>query len=199
MVRYLSDNATEGESLELALRHTLDLEQPESMDSSMKIHFDGKTDRVRVASQDGSVSYNYTTVNETYEGLLFASGVPNGSIETGTTYNVSNFDGKPAILTNSSEVVMWEGEFTVKEMYNSDGNAINSTSYGGPEYKTYNASEYIAALENASEARAEIVVSDGGGGGGIGGIGDLFGNNPAIGLVVVGAVVGLFAAGKLSN
>jgi hypothetical protein len=200
MVRYMSDNATEGDSLELALRHTLDLEQPESMDSSMMIHFDGKTDRVRNAST-GNVTYEYTSVNETYEGLLFASGVPGGSLETGTTYNVSDFDGQPTVLpTNGSEVVMWEGQFTVEKIYNSDGNEVENVSYGGPEYKTYNASEFIAALENASEARAEIVVSDGGGGGGgIGDIGDLFGNNPAIGLVVVGAVIALFITGKFSN
>lgn len=200
MIRYTAGNATEGEDLEMALRYNLDLEQPESMDSSMKIHFDGKTDRIRNESVDGTVSYEYTSVNQTYEGIVFASGVPNGSIQTGTTYNVSNFDGQPTILTNGSEVVMWDGHFTVTEMYDSDGNAINSTTYSGPTYKSYNATEFIWALENASDARGEIVNDDGGGGGGgIGGIGDLFGNNPAIGMVVVVAVVGLFAAGKLSN
>lgn len=205
MVRYMSGNQTSGEAFELALRHSLDLEQPDRLNSTMKVHFDGLTDRVRVAGPDGNVSYNYTALNTTLEGVLFASGVPNGTIETGTTYNVSSFDGQPAMLVNGSsgieEKVFWDGQFTVEAIYDDSGNAVDSVTYSGPEYQTYNATDYIQALEKASAERAEITAAadDGGSGGGVT-IGDLFGGgNPTVGVVIVGAVVVLFIVGKVSN
>ncbi|ELY86750.1 hypothetical protein C485_07527 [Natrinema altunense JCM 12890] len=192
MVRYLSGNETSGDNLEFALRHTLDLEQPDDLDGTMVVHFNGETDRERTTDSNGTVSYEYAAVNETYEGMLFASGFPNETAETGTTYQVSDFDGQPSMLVNGSELVMWSGEFTIQEMYDSDGNAVETAQYSGPEYGTYNATEYVQGLDNASDARAEIVENETDGGGGIGFPDNPFdggGGGAFVGLVIVGALV----------
>ncbi len=111
MVRYLSGDAnTTGERYQYALRSVLDMNR-NSLDSTMVVEFDGATEETRVVNEtDGSVSYEYNHVNETYEGLLFSSSTPANGFETGVTYNVSNLEGTQKMVTggpdgDSSDVV----------------------------------------------------------------------------------------------
>ncbi|QSW84328.1 hypothetical protein [Natrinema longum] len=164
MVRYMSGNETSGDSLEYGLRSTLDLPQPDDVESTMTVHFDGKTDRQRsVNSSTGAVSYDYTTVNETYTGMLYAGGFPNGSAETGVSYNVSDFEKQPSMVLSTGEsdtteeVVFWEGQFTIQNMTDSNGSTVETMEYSGPSYSTYDASGYIDGLEEASDEREQIV------------------------------------------
>jgi len=203
MVRYMSgeSNSTE-QRFNLALRSTLNLASTD-VGNTMVVNFDGETERTRhVNKTSGNVSFTYSgSVNETYEGLLFSSETPSGGFETGTTYNASDFNGSIEMVVDggNSTVPFYQGEFTIEEIYDSEGNAVENVTWEDPKYDSYNSDEFIAALQNASEQRSQIVIqtSDDGGSGGVT-IGDLFGGNPAIGLVVVGAIVALFLAGKFS-
>ncbi|QCW04739.1 hypothetical protein [Natrinema pallidum] len=203
MVRYLSGdaNATD-DRYQYALRSVLDMNRG-SLESTMVVEFEGATDETRVVNEtDGSVSYEYNHVNETYEGLLFSSETPTGGFETGVTYNVSDLEGTQKMVTggpdgDSSDVVFYRGEFEIKEMYDGDGNEINQTDLTDqPEYGTFNATEYLEVMQQAKEDRGAI-TSDDDTGGGIGLPDNPFdgggGGGAFVGLVIIGALVVVIA------
>ncbi|PGF15810.1 hypothetical protein CP556_06570 [Natrinema sp. CBA1119] len=200
MVRYMSGDDGSGvteDRFNLALRSTLNLASGD-LDSTMVVDFEGATEKARNASDDGSVTYDYNNVNETYEGLLFSSETPDGGFEKGTEYNVSNFNGTMSMLYDggSSEATFYRGNFTITEIYDGDGNAVNQTDWSDPTYDEYNASEFVAALEDASEQRAQITADDSSGGDGDGpgpifGGGDWLegGGGGLLGLGIIGVVI----------
>ncbi len=97
---------------------------------------------------------------------------------------------------NGNQTTLIDGNLTVEAIYDADGNEVENATYTDPKYDSYNATDFINYLEENEDVRAAI-LSDGSDGGGVT-IGDLFGGNPAIGIVVVGAIVALFLAGKFS-
>ncbi|MFC3960360.1 hypothetical protein ACFOUR_18565 [Halovivax cerinus] len=167
MVRYLSGDATGGDALNIALRHALDLEHPDDLGARMVVSTDGvKANPESNVSTAGDISWSYTTLeNQSLDGLMFASGFPNSTAHVGQTYDAANLS-HVSILTGSGEFVFDSGNFTVDAIYNADGESVDSMTFSGPGYGTYNATDYIQALEDASNER-EKIIDDGGGGGGI--------------------------------
>ncbi|QCS42646.1 hypothetical protein [Natrinema versiforme] len=191
MVRYMSgadneSNVTE-DRFSLALRSTLDLAGTD-LDSTMVVEFEGATERERIASEDGSVSYEYNSVNETYEGLLFSSETPVNGFQKGETYDVSNLDGTTTMVTDggANETTFYQGNLTITTIYDSDGNEVEDVNWKDPTYDEYNATAYIEALEEASQQREQIVSEDDGDSGS-----DVTISNPFEGVGAGGAVVGL--------
>jgi len=199
MVRYLSgdSNATEGD-YRTALAYTLDTSNPNLTETStMKVHIDGYTGLKWNASTNETVAREpipTDPMNATIEGLLFADGVSNVSVNQTYSTNATDSQSFYVIDENGTQTTLIEGNLTVKAIYDSNGNELENATYTDPKYDSYNASEFIEYLDENEEVR-QAIISYGSGGDGVT-IGDLFGNNPVIGLVVVGAVVALFIVGK---
>ncbi|AFO55981.1 MULTISPECIES: hypothetical protein [unclassified Natrinema] len=173
MVRYLSGDAdVTDERYQYALRSVLDMDRT-SLNSTMVVDFTGATERTRNVSSDGSVTYEYNSINKTYEGLLFSSETPESGFETGVTYDVSNLNGTQRMVTggadgNTSDVKFYRGKFTITEMTDGDGNQINQTELTDrPEYGTFNATEYQRVTDKADSERSAITSTYGGSGDGI--------------------------------
>ncbi|MDS0475275.1 hypothetical protein [Natrinema sp. 1APR25-10V2] len=202
MVRYLSgdSNATEGD-YRTALAYTLDTSNPNLTETStMKVHIDGYTGITwNESTTDGASREPIPTnpVNKTIEGLLFTDGVDSVSVSQTYTTNATDSKSFYVIDENGTQTTLIDGNLTVEAIYDSSGNEVKNATYTDPKYDSYNASDFISYLNKSEEVRAAL-LSDGSDSGGVT-IGDLFGGNPAIGLVVVGAVVALFVAGKASN
>ncbi|WP_143825045.1 hypothetical protein [Natrinema ejinorense] len=172
MVRYLSGDANvTDDRYQYALRSVLDMDRS-SLDSTMVVHFEGATERDRITHENGSVSYEYNSVNETYEGLLFSSETPADGFQTGVSYDVSNLSGRQKMVTggddgDTSDVVFHRGTFTIEEMTDGDGNEINQTDLSDkPDYGTFNATEYQKTIDQADSERETITDTYDGGGGG---------------------------------
>jgi len=200
MVRYLSgdSNATEGD-YRTALHYTLGTSNPNLTDTStMKVHIDGYTEITwnTTSGSENREPIPTSPVNETVEGLLFADGV--SSVSVNETYTTNATDGKTftVIGENGTDTTLIDGNLTVKAIYDSSGNELENASYTEPKYGTYDAQSFVEYLNESEQVRAAILASDDSSSGVT--IGDLFGNNPVIGLVVVGAIVALFLAGKFS-
>jgi len=171
----------------------------------MKIDYNAATAVDSTVNEtNGEVVRNYSNYrNGTAEGLLFAD-LANTSISAGDTYSIGTENGtdapKAMIVAQNETIHLYDGNLTVEAMYDQDGNSVEETDWSGPKYDSYNSTEYIKELENLTEVQNQIIAqqyeTDGGGNVTIG---DLFGGNPMIGLVVVGAIVALFIAGKASN
>ncbi|WP_187433005.1 hypothetical protein [Natronococcus pandeyae] len=181
MVRYLSGDAEDsGQELTLALRHLLDLEGPDDLQSRMEIEFTGANDVERNEQPDGTVEYEPVEVDgRTYEGVMFARSPPGGVIETETTYatfddrvsvldestyeeggeneGIDELPGNPSVVVGGGEEVrLIEGEFTVTNLWDADGTEVDSLDMSGPEYESYDADEFIQALEESDDRRGEI-------------------------------------------
>ena len=203
MVRYMSgadgNNVTE-DRFNYALRSTLDLASTD-LNQTMTVHFEGATERTRNVTSDGSVSYDYNSVNQTYEGLLFSSETPDGGFQTGQTYNVNTLNGTTSMVHNggADEVTFYRGNLTIQAIYDQSGNEVQNVTWSDPKYDSYDASEFLAALENASAARSEIVSEEesGGGNGGLTLPDNPFGvgaGGAIVGLVVIVAAAGVIVA-----
>ncbi|MFC4542019.1 hypothetical protein ACFO5R_08780 [Halosolutus amylolyticus] len=198
MVRYLSGDAeVTDQRYKLATHAVLELDRPD-LNMSMVVSYDGATD-YETEDENGTRVRNYTGhVNETYEGLLFSGETPTDGFETGQTYDTDALNGSQLIVTQNETVHFYDGNFTIEEMYDSDGNEVTNQTWERPNYETYDSDEYVALLEQIAEDQKEIEENeDSSGGDGIT-IGDLFGSNPAIGLTAVLVVVVLFLLGKIT-
>ncbi len=163
MVRYMSgagdgDTNVTADRFNYALRSTLDLASGD-LESTMEVQFDGATERNYDAVND---TYTYNSVSKTYKGLLFSSEVPSGGFETGASYNVSNLTGTQTMVYDggASDVTFWKGNMTIVSITDQNGDPVENVSWEKPSYATYNASEYISALEKASQQRSIIVQED---------------------------------------
>ncbi|WP_049987974.1 hypothetical protein [Halobellus rufus] len=108
---------------------------------------------------------------DTYTGILMANNAPNGTWNTGTTYNTSNIEGPVFIATvDGTKVDFPEGaEFTVEQMRNRDGQNTTSVETTEYVYKTSNTSELLEMQQQLSDLRTEIEEREPDSGGGSGG------------------------------
>jgi len=102
----------------------------------------------------GSMTVVYEGV--TYEGMVLAREAPNGTWETGTTYNTSNIGGTVLLATTDGERIDMEGEFRLESMKNQDGDQIEETQATKVVYKTSNTTELLNKMEEIAELRAQI-------------------------------------------
>jgi hypothetical protein len=137
---------------------------------------------------------------ETHTGTLLSDGLPNGDLyEVGTTYNASQIRGVQAVVT-AEETVELDGEFTVTNATNDQGESMEEVVYRNVTYETTDMEGYQDLMENLTERQSEIesrqqdLRSSGGGGGWDLGVPDLFGGFLAgVGSVVSMLVVVLVA------
>jgi len=102
----------------------------------------------------GSMTVEYEGV--TYEGMVLAQEAPNGTWETGTTYNTSNIGGTVLLATTDGQRIDMKGEFTLQEMKNQDGDQIEETQATKVVYKTSNTSELLDKMDRIIELRQQI-------------------------------------------
>ncbi|WP_143825003.1 hypothetical protein [Natrinema ejinorense] len=179
MVRYLSgDGNVTDQRYQYALRSVMDMDRT-SLNSTMFVDFEGATERTRMVNNStGAVTYEYNSVNKSYEGVLFTDETPAGGFETGMTYDVSNLNGTQRMVTggadgNTSDVVFYRGNMTITKMTDGDGNEVNQTDITDkPDYGTFNATEYQRVTDKADSERSAITSTyDGSGDGILGGAG----------------------------
>jgi len=112
----------------------------------------------------GSMTVIYRNVS--YTGMVLAQEAPNGTWETNTTYNTENIGGVVMLATTEGERIDMEGNFTLQEMKNQDGDQINQTSATKVVYRTSNTSEVLDKMERILELRAQIEATKPKAGGG---------------------------------
>ncbi|MEY7852278.1 hypothetical protein AB7C87_24105 [Natrarchaeobius sp. A-rgal3] len=162
MVRYMSGDANTTElAHQYALRSLLDMDRS-GLDTTVVAHFEGYTEEKRNVSDDGSVEYELAGyVDETYEGMLFASDTPEDGFEVNETYDVEDLDGVPVMTVSdggeAEDIRMIEGELTIEEMYDGDGNEIEQDDWDRPSYDTFDPDEFIEAIEEADQERTIII------------------------------------------
>jgi len=123
----------------------------------------------------GSMTVVYEGVE--YTGMVLAQEAPNGTWETGETYNTSNIGGTVLLATTDGQRIDMKGEFTLEAMKNQDGDQIEETQATKVVYKTSNTSELLNKMERIAELRAQIEATKpkaGGGGTSDGGDGPGF-------------------------
>lgn len=93
-----------------------------------------------------------------YEGLMLARNVPNGSWETGVTYNESDFTGPVMIASIDGEKIdiADNKEFTILSMSAKDGSDLSTIETKKYRYKTSNTSELLETQSALLELRQEI-------------------------------------------
>ncbi len=112
----------------------------------------------------GSMTVVYNNVS--YTGMVLAQEAPNGTWETGKTYETSNIGGTVLLATTDGERIDMKGQFTLQEMKNQDGDQINQTSATKVVYRTSNTSEVLDKMERIAELRAQIEATKPKAGGG---------------------------------
>ncbi len=209
MARYLSgDSNVTDDRFQLATYSLLGMDRPDNLGTSMVIEYDAATGREMVYNDSNSTYEEQLSWSSgTVEGLLFSEEVPADGFQVNETYNASELNGTQLVSSAKTDetVKFYEGNFTIREMYDSNGDAVDSTTWETRQYDTYDSSEYIALLEQVKEDRAEIeaALAENSNSGSDVALGDLLdglsGGNGMIGMFVVGIVVTLFVVGKLSN
>ncbi len=112
----------------------------------------------------GSMTVVYEGV--TYEGMVLAREAPNGTWETNTTYNTAEIGGTVLLATTDGQRIDMEGEFTLQEMKNQDGDQIEETQATKVVYKTSNTSEILDKMNRILELRAQVEATKPKAGGG---------------------------------
>jgi len=102
----------------------------------------------------GTMTVEYDGVE--YTGMVLAKEAPGGSWNTGTTYNTSEIGGVVVLATTDGERIDMEGEFTLTEMKNQDGDQIEETQATKVVYKTSNTSELLDKMDRIIELRQQI-------------------------------------------
>lgn len=117
------------------------------------------------------IEFNDSGTVKTRWGQLFAAKgtIPNGTIETGNTYNATN---KAMWFVHSTDGQAVQkslsGEFTVLEMRNSDtGETVETTELQSVEMHTSGTEDLAKQLEEIREEFESLQVSSTGGGGGV--------------------------------
>ncbi len=167
--------STDYEAYRAALAATLGAAHPDySNFSKMEIDFTGETYRTFNTTTD---SYERVTVeNETYTGYVLMDGQPpNGSLQVGQTYDVSNLPDDVRVLrqtdTERQVIPLHSGNMTVLNATDSTGSPVDSVGYdGGTDWQTLDdPNSFKEYLDTAEEAQADIDIrfnTAGGGGGG---------------------------------
>lgn len=114
-------------------------------------------------------NFNVTTESgRNYTGMLLSDENPaSGQFENETTYDASSIPGPQYVVTADS-IRELTGNFTIDEITDSNGNAVQNVTVREVNYSTADTQEYQQLLENLSALRAEIdarqAASSGGGG-----------------------------------
>lgn len=146
---------------------------------------------------NGTGQMDVTYAGQTYQGLVLAESAPNGSWESGVTYNTSNITGPVMIATVDGQVVdIPDGEtFTIAQITDKEGQNVGSVNTTKYVYKTANTSELLEMQQQLTDLRQELEDREpdpAGGGGGSGGT-----NIPPMAIIVLAGVAlgGLFLRG----
>jgi hypothetical protein len=142
-----------------------------------------------------TVEYQKNGSTVTADGLLAARAAPGGSWESNTTYNASNIAGPVYLAKTDGSIETIEGTFTITEIRNRDGEAIQNVTAEQVSYKSANVSELSTKLDRLLEYREQIEARSPFSGG-IGGVG-LGDTNPIV--ILVAAALALFLIGRSSN
>ncbi|KAA9411130.1 hypothetical protein EGO51_01030 [Haloarcula hispanica] len=124
-----------------------------------------------------------------YEGVLFSQENPaSGQFESGKTYDASTLGGTQYVVTND-RIVELNGNFTIGNITNTDGETVKNVTIEKTTYKTTNVTELKQQYEDLAKRRAEIEAREQNLGGSAGG-GLLGGSSSSlvIGLVAVAAL-----------
>ncbi|ARS91406.1 hypothetical protein B1756_17890 [Natrarchaeobaculum aegyptiacum] len=187
MARHLSgDSEVTEQRFQMALMQMSGMNNPDlAGTSSMTVEYDGHTEiEFEGTEGDSRVPVYSGHVEAEYDGLLFANDVPEGGFETNQTYatgevNTTDTDleavdgGVQMFDVETGETThFYNGTFEVTEMYDADGNEVETVEWEQPKYDTYDASEFADYIEEVQELREEIdsyyAEAHGGGGGGEG-------------------------------
>ncbi len=150
-------------------------------------------------NETGSFNVTYRTnasdpaTERTETGFLFARTAPNGTLEAGATYHVSDDLGSAVFVTETGETRVPEGDLTINSIKDRDGTELTNVSTTSVNYEVANTSEYRQTLEEIGETLEEIEDTQTGSGspdGDAPGSGSLM-----VGLVVLAAVALLVGRG----
>lgn len=155
-----------------------------------------------------TINTTYNGSNVLWEGTLFYTGDDLGTIESGTTYDPSAYNGAFLMAVqlgeNESAIRELKNNFTVVETVDvRTGETIQNTTVEKKVYSTTNASELEYELQQLRELRQEYEnqttfasSGGGGGGGGDGGFNIGFGLGDSAGVVVVIVVLAAIALAR---
>jgi hypothetical protein len=131
----------------------------------------------------------------TYEGLLMSQNAPAGGLwEVGVTYDAAAIQGKQFVARTDGNISELKGEFTITEMLDESGSAVQNTTTQETVYTVSNVSQSYAALQKQIRAlQTEIYEEEADGLSGPLGSGGSIGN---IGWIAVG-VIALVGVGAL--
>ena len=122
----------------------------------------------------GTMTVEDMESGQTIEGVLMSDGVPpNGSFQTGTTYNASSLTGLQYVVNQESGTTHeLSGEFRLTNVTTMDGNTTDSVDYRTIEYETTDLQEFKALQEDIRNLTATIEarqsnLRDGGSSGGL--------------------------------
>lgn len=102
----------------------------------------------------GVMTVDYNGV--TYEGLIMAAEAPNGTWETGVQYDTANLGNRTWLVTTNGERLEMDGTFTLQEMTDQNGNAVNSTKQVTYVYEGVNMTDYNNLQKQVLELMTEI-------------------------------------------
>lgn len=123
-------------------------------------------------NQTGTMQLSYN--ENTYSGILFSTENPSsGSWQTGVTYNATQINGSQFFTTLEGNKINLQGEFTLTQMTNMEGDEVNRTVVKEYNYRTANNSELLAKIDALIDLREDVEAREpkAGGGGGSGGSG----------------------------
>lgn len=104
--------------------------------------------------------------------LMSQASPPNGTWETGVTYNAGVLDGEQFVIDTNGTQQNLIGDFTITSMTDTDGSSITETKSENYSHQAINNDEYLAQQENltdlrtAMESRESSSIGGGSGGGG---------------------------------
>ncbi|WP_049972556.1 hypothetical protein [Haladaptatus cibarius] len=103
-----------------------------------------------------------------YMGIVMAQSAPNGTWETGVTYDPADITGPVFVVTTDGHQVDLTAPFTISEMTAKDGSNIDSIGTTEYVYQTSNTSELLEQMESILALTQELEdrqPNTGGGGG----------------------------------
>lgn len=122
-------------------------------------------------SINGTGTMTITYNNQKMNGMLFSTVTPeSGAWETGTTYNADTINGTQLWISTTGTKTTLQGNFTLTEITNTDGDNVKNVTVKEYNYRTSNTSELLEKMGELSDLRQEIeamkIQASGGGGGG---------------------------------
>lgn len=131
----------------------------------------GETTTIEGLDVTASKAGHFLRVTES--GMLFARNAPNGTWQTGTTYNASTISGTEffAPAGKFTRITRMSGNFTIQKIVTDSGESVGNISTRNYNYQTANASEFTSQLQALEDIRKDTESREPtvGGGSGSGG------------------------------